>query len=92
MKTFIKISTALFFVALMAFTMQVDYQWSPFTVDFNIEFNEANADPVTEDYRKETATCWIDGREFERCAYNPGMICDASSQGSCSSTDPEVSP
>jgi len=72
--------------------MQVDYQWSPFIVDFNIEFNDATADPVTEDYIKDEHTCWVTGETIERCRFDPGKICDASSQGSCSSTDPEVSP
>ena len=92
MKTLKYSIVTVFFIVLAIINLNVDYQLSPFNFEIDIELTEANADPVVDDYRKETETCWYTGEEFEICRFNPGMICDPSAQGTCSDTDPGESP
>ena len=67
----------------MAFTMLVDLQWSPFSVQTNVEMNEADARAIEVDMLMKEERCWKTGEFIQICRVEPDMICEVSFQDAC---------
>jgi len=59
------------------------YSGRPFSVQTNVEMNEADARAIEEDMEMKEETCWNTGETIQICRVEPDMICEVSFQDPC---------